>query len=783
MLNSNFKVAYRVSFIFYVFECFSVLYLGIVNRPLHPITYSIFSAYSVITVAILVRERKKPLSEKAHKYFQNIVFIVANLLVTVAYNSAQAFVYSMCFTSVIIFMFLDVKLIRFHMILSVGVVVAAEILLLASGMPNHTMLQYNYGAGVLLFMNWIIATMVSTITFQDRQNREQERSLDDLLKVVEVKCDEAMAATRSKTQFLAHMSHEIRTPINSVMGMNEMIIRESKEQDIRNYAAEAKIAADSLLGIINDILDLTKIEAGKFSIVPVEYSLASLLNDMYNLIRFRAEAKQIYFKIIADETLPGRLYGDDGRLKQILMNLLTNAVKYTEKGAVTLEVYPEGDGIRFIVKDTGIGIQAEDIDRLFNAFDRIEENRNRNIEGTGLGMNITASLLKMMGSKIEVKSVYGEGSEFSFVISQGVLDFTPIGKMDFTQRAHRHEEYAAEFEAPEANVLVVDDNKMNRKVFINLLKKTKIQIDEASSGKECLELTAAKKYDIIFMDHMMPEMDGIETLEALRADPDNLCLSVPVIALTANAVTGARELYLSKGFDGFLTKPIDSKKLEFMMVSHLDSRYIKERVYDENIEADFAEPLELPDMEGVDWGYARLHFSEEGLLLDTLRLFSAGMKRDAEELDSYFAAIEEEAMQSSYRIKVHSMKSSAAMVGFVQLAGMAMELENAARYGKTEVICAMHPVFIERWRSFIQPLAEIVTNDKSCEGVAASEEEISDIVAKIRSAAEDMDVDALDELSGRLDSYSFKGERAERAENIKAAILGFEIEKLMEVTL
>lgn len=381
----------------------------------------------------------------------------------------------------------------------------------------------------------------------------------------------AEKANRAKSDFLARVSHEIRTPINAVIGMNEMILRESSEEDIKKYAMDIKTSAHALLGVINDILDLSKIESGKMEIIPAEYEFNSMLNDLYNIFTLRAQEKGLRFQVSVDSSLPSRLYGDDLRIRQVLVNLLSNAVKYTRKGSIALEVTGQVDGedivLHYVVRDTGIGIRQEDIPRLFSAFERIDEEINRNIEGTGLGMNITLQLLKLMDTGLQVESVYGEGTRFSFSLRQGVVSAEPVG--DFQERAKqavKEQNYHVSFTAPEAEILLVDDNRVNRRVFCGLLKQTQIKIVDVGSGRECLDCIRQKYFDVIFLDHMMPEMDGLETMKRMREMEDNLCKDTPVVMLTANAIVGAKEQYMSIGFDDFLAKPIDQTKLEHMLM-------------------------------------------------------------------------------------------------------------------------------------------------------------------------------------------------------------------------
>ena len=386
----------------------------------------------------------------------------------------------------------------------------------------------------------------------------------------------ADSANQAKSAFLANMSHDIRTPINAVLGMNEMIMRECGDENILNYSDKIRSAGNTLLGLVNDILDLSKIEAGKLDIIPVDYDLTSVLNDLVNMVKPRADAKGLAFETTVDSNIPKLLHGDEIRLKQIITNILTNAVKYTEKGSVKFSVSYEKTAedsisLKIAVSDTGIGIKEEDIPKLFSEFDRIEEERNRSIEGTGLGMSITQRLLAMMNSRLEVASEYGKGSVFSFEAEQRVVKWEPVGSFD--EALHRslagRSAYRERFTAPDADILVCDDTPMNLEVFVSLLKKTLMRIDTVESGDECIALASKKKYDIIFLDHMMPDKDGIETLAEMKSLTDCPNADTTVICLTANAVSGSREKYLNAGFDDYITKPVDPDSLEQIIMEYL----------------------------------------------------------------------------------------------------------------------------------------------------------------------------------------------------------------------
>ena len=431
------------------------------------------------------------------------------------------------------------------------------------------------------------------MALQEQANRLQQEELNARLeesntllaeskKEVEQSLKMAEEASRSKSYFLSNMSHEIRTPIHVVLGMNEMILRECTDEPILSYAVNIQSSGKTLLFLINDILDMSKIESGKMEIVPVEYETADIIVDLWNVIYLRAQEKGLTVDFSLDDTMPRMLFGDDVRIKQIVTNLLTNAVKYTAKGGIELHMnYKRTDedtlDLIISVKDTGMGIRKEDMGKLFESFRRIDEQKNRNIEGTGLGMNIVMSLLRLMGGDIKVDSEYQKGSTFTVTIPQKIISDEATGDFMSIMSKQRSESTSNQgsFVAPEANVLVVDDNTMNLEVFKALLKRTKINIVTAESGRKCLELVQEQSFDIIFMDHMMPEMDGIETLHEMQKLENFPNEETPVIALTANAFSGARELYLKEGFSDFLTKPIDANLLEQMIIAYLPEELVQ----------------------------------------------------------------------------------------------------------------------------------------------------------------------------------------------------------------
>lgn len=420
----------------------------------------------------------------------------------------------------------------------------------------------------MVFASVLLFVMAMLKTSQDIRELEREKQ-------------DALATNRTKTNFLANMSHEIRTPINTIIGMNQMILRESTQKEILEYAGNVDNASKLLLTLVNDILDFSKMESGKLEIVEKSYQLASLLNDEVHLLETKAEKKNLQVIVSIDESLPSTLVGDDMRIRQVITNLVTNAVKYTKEGSVAFTVYgewtePEKFVLKVAVQDTGIGIQKEDLERLFQRFMRLDMKKNATIEGSGLGLAITKRLVDLMQGEIHVESEYGKGSTFYVSIPQEVMSCGPVGSLESAYRNEvlARKKYHEAFHAPKARVLVVDDNAMNLAVVKGLLKRTEIMVDTAASGMECLYMTRKKKYHLIFMDHMMPEMDGIQTFHQLREEKENPNSDTKVIALTANAIAGSREEYMREGFVDYISKPIDAAELEIVMMSYLPEELV-----------------------------------------------------------------------------------------------------------------------------------------------------------------------------------------------------------------
>lgn len=591
---------------------------------------------------------------------------------------------------------------------------------------------------------WILNTMVSLVIvsavfgaifkYQNYVYQKQNKLLMDQEKKLRETMEDLKVASRAKSEFLANMSHEIRTPINGILGMNAMLLKECKEESLKEYALNIHSAGHSLLSIINSILDISKIESGKMELIPADYELFSVMNDCYNMVASKAEDKGLSFKLDVNPRLPSGLYGDEVRVRQIMNNLLSNAVKYTETGFVKLSVdfeFSEGEldfqqggkiYLKIMVCDSGMGIRKDDLSKLFQMFQRIDENRNRTIEGTGLGLNLTKKLVEMMDGTITASSEYGKGSTFSVRIPQLVRNTEPMG--DFSQKYRtfvaRTESQKETFIAPDRRILVVDDVKMNLKVVEGLLKESRIRVDSVTSGKAALDLVQRTRYDVIFLDHMMPDMDGVETLRHMRLLSGNLNRMTPVIMLTANAIIGAKEFYLKEGFSDYLSKPIKESELIFLLRKHLPKDRAENKPAEKEIAA--AEPSgdvekmcrlveenmasaendafeKINSIAEVDakagLGYC---MNDESFYLEMVEEFCCSAKD--RELEDFYAAED----WDNYRILVHALKSTSLTMGLTELSASAKALEHAASERDVAFIRSNHNVVMERYRAIVEKL-------------------------------------------------------------------------------
>lgn len=523
---------------------------------------------------------------------------------------------------------------------------------------------------------------------------------------LEAASEKARAANKAKSEFLASMSHEIRTPLNAVLGMNTLVIRDSQQalkilrenpkiyeifEKIISYSGSIESAGNTLLSLINDILDFSKIEAGKLEIVNANYKLSSILNDISNMITLRAKAKGLDFQINVDETLPDVYLGDETRLREMLQNLLTNAVKYTDKGSVKFSVEKtENNGeilsLKFSVEDTGIGIKLEDKEKLFKRFTRLDLTHNSTIEGTGLGLAITHRLCEMMGGEITVESEYGKGTIFVLTVPQKVISYENIGNFHekFEKSIQNAEHYRELFQAPDADILIVDDTKFNLLVAVGLLKNTKIKIETASGGEEAIAKARVNNFDVILMDNRMPGVDGTEAFNKIR----EFNKTVPVICLTADAVTGSREKYLALGFTDYLTKPIDGLELEKMLLKYLPAEKIKEsreELHENNFDAEKTSSYSQND-------------EDLSKILLKEYILSSG-----EKINSLQKAFESGDYET-YGIIVHALKSSSKMLGLAEFSDLCAELERASDNKKFEIIKSKNTDFMNDYKKIIENL-------------------------------------------------------------------------------
>ena len=571
---------------------------------------------------------------------------------------------------------------------------------------------------VILLLSLLVAAGLSMITVRPFVRAQGELLAEKV---------RAESANHAKSDFLANMSHEIRTPINAVLGMNEMILREDQRaqelaksdsaevmetlKNIGVYANDVKNAGHNLLAIINDILDFSKIEAGKMDITEAPYQLSSLLNDLNNMILFKAQDKRLDFKIDVDRTLPDDLYGDEVRVRQILTNILGNAVKYTEKGSVrlTLRGEEQGDGtilLKAEVCDTGIGIRPEDKEKLFTKFQRLEMERNSTVEGTGLGLVITQRLLDMMGGTISVESEYGKGSVFTVTIPQRIVSNVSVGNFQerFETNMQKGGAYKESFRAPSAKVLVVDDTRINLAVVSNLLKSTLMHIETSLSGAEAVKKAEDTEYDLILMDQRMPEMDGTEALHKIRETSGGKNVKTPVICLTADAVIGAKERYLSEGFSDYLTKPIDSFALEKMLRKHLPEDKIElvkedvktEEKLDEKGDVEVADSFNVLRAAGVDPSEGLQYTNnDESFYRSLLNEYAVSYPEKSEKIKGSFSAEN----WKEYGVYVHALKSTSKTIGAMELSELAAKLEEAAGKSDSDTIKSKNDLMMKRYEA------------------------------------------------------------------------------------
>ena len=624
----------------------------------------------------------------------------------------------------------------------------------------------------------------SVIPLADRTSIFLQAITDDLNEAI----SKAESANKAKSSFLSHMSHEIRTPINAILGMDEMILREGENSDVRGYAIDIRNAGVELLGIINDILDFSKIESGKLSVIPIEYKTADMLRDLYHMIKKRAEDKKLELILEADEDIPEVLYGDEIRIKQIITNILTNAVKYTETGKVWFRVKidslnPSEVVLDISVEDTGIGIREEEISKLFEAFERLDEKRNRTIEGTGLGMNITQKLLKEMNSSLKVESEYGKGSVFSFKLTQAVRSPAPMGKVNVEEHKDDNINKGPSFYAPEAKILAVDDTVLNLTVIKALVKQNKINVDTAESGADAIEMVKHNHYDIIFLDYRMPNMDGIETLHRMRELEGSPCMYTPIICLTANAVTGAIEDYMKAGFDDVITKPIDAVLLEKKLRFYISPELIQEVDENEPVSDDEQQeetlPAEIYGIKEINVKDGLQHCGSAEGFLTALRSFYDSLKDNIRIIQENFEKLD----VKNYTIKVHAMKSSARIIGAAELSALAKDLEAAGDEERLDIILMDNPRLISMAENLYEALDKYFGEKEGDDSglPELGDDEWADLMISLNGFIEIYDIDDLKMMLEMLKEYHLSDNKKRIYQELRNAAKGPDWSKLSEL--
>ena len=640
--------------------------------------------------------------------------------------------------------------------------------------PGNTFLPILIVTGVLA-----IFCLMYTYSYRHQQSR-----LDTAIA-------EAKSANEAKSSFLNNMSHEIRTPMNSILGMNEMILREEERPEIREYALVIQRSGRALLGIINDVLDFSKLQDKKMEIMPVRYDLSSLVNDLVSMAAEQAKKKSLTFTVNVDKKIPRILDGDEYHIRQVIMNILNNAIKYTERGGVTLTIgYETLDTYNILLKcavsDTGIGIKSEDIEDIFQPFEHVEASRKFSADGSGLGLPIVQKLLQLMDSELRVESVFHKGSTFAFDVKQSVIKWEPLGDYEraFSQTAARNgKTFTQSFQAPNARVLVVDDADVNLLVFANLLKKTKIKIDTASSGLEMLQMVRMNHYNMIFLDHRMPGMDGIEAFHNMKKMTDGLNYNTPVVALTANAVLGARQLYIDEGFSDYISKPVDTVRLEQVLLEYLppdlvlrgddmteDTPAPKAAVTETAEESPEPEDgsAKYKNIPGIDYNAAVTNCGTEDTFIQALEIFYNSLDKKADEIEGF----EREKDIKNYTIKVHALKSAARLVGALKLSDDAKYLEACGDKNDIGEIESKTPALLSLYRSYKPELAKVFgANDEPDMSLPEiSVDDLHEMYSLIKGFAADFDLDNIDRLMEETKHYRIPEAERGKFEKIKECV-------------
>lgn len=596
-------------------------------------------------------------------------------------------------------------------------------------------------------------------------------------------------ANRAKTNFVSNMSHEIRTPMNSIVGITEILLRSRHSPKEQEYLLNIQSSGRVLLTIINDVLDCSKMEAGKMQLFDEPYDTCSLFHDLRISMENRIGHSGLELIYDIDQDIPCKLKGDMGRIRQVIINLVNNAIKYTEKGSVRFSVHVRQKNtdkvmLYYEVADTGIGIRKEDHKILFDAFQRVEMDRNRYVEGTGLGLTISQNLVNMMGGVIEVESEYGKGSRFFFTIEQTIIDPTPVSAVNYNGQKDNVTEKEAEclFIAPEAHILLVDDNEWNLVVAKELLKPLRMQIDTAENGLQAVKMVRGSQYDLVLMDHMMPVMDGIEAAKAIRALPEDKYQKLPIIALTANAMVDARKEFLNAGMNGFVAKPIDFARICNQLKLWLPKDLVRDVPKEEakKLLADDLSDREIqpedPQM-GFSFEEGVNHCGSKAALMKTIRIFYRTIDSKANKIEQCL----KEGLISDYVIEIHALKSSALLIGAVPLSEAAKELEDYGKQGKTEVLEEKTPDVLTLYRdlkNILRPYAEKEEDAKK----EFSDGEWITALQQIHQCIEQFDLDGVDQIMEQLEEYQVPECIRESMDQLRVYVADVSLEEIMELT-
>ena len=623
--------------------------------------------------------------------------------------------------------------------------------------------------------------------------------------------EKADKANNAKSDFLANMSHEIRTPMNAIMGFADLCLREQNY----TYAGDIKSAAKNLITIVNDILDISKIESGKMELVPSVYNTENMLREIVSIIEVQLESKKaVELKTEIDRRLPAKMYGDEIKLKQILINLLGNAVKFTKNGSITFsvrEMSRSGDKIclKFKIADTGIGIKQEDIAKLFRSFQQVDSTRNREIEGTGLGLSISKNLAALMDGNITVESEYGKGSVFTVILWQKISDTSTISTDAVFSR--KEKEKGLTIYAPEARILVVDDNKVNLNVTSHILSAYGIKPDLAESGRAAIDRINSGYYDLVFMDHMMPGMDGVETTGLIRSQGDAYTSELPIVALTANAVDGAKEMFLSSGFNDFISKPINVSRLEEILAEWLPEHmisYVKQdknkpenTVRDEQIDTlgmlgiidDSIAPPQENEVPANDYGFSipDVDIGAGLKLCGDMDAYMSILKTYMETADDSIeriACFARERDYKNYTIEVHGLKSSSRAIGANELSEMARQLELAGKEENYDRITADTPALLAKYTDLVEHIKPVMADQSGSDSGDDSDKPLIDPellrsgVKDALAAIDELDSDEAMKIFDSLLEYSFpSGDISSAIEKARQYTDNFAYEKAEEL--